>query len=98
MARAASSPLSHVNERGPSDFNRKTLDSRLRGNDGPLCVACRASGALLDEPRIGQRVEIRHLLDDADFEQQVGGFLAELLELAGEELPVRGLILPAQVL
>src|SRR5437764_14537923 len=52
----------------------------------------------LDEPRIGQRVEIRHLLDDADFEEQVGGFLAELLQLAGEELLVPGPILPAQVL
>src|SRR5437667_11151147 len=56
------------------------------------------AGALLDEPRIGQRVEIRHLLDDADFEEQVGGFLAELLQLAGEELLVPGPILPAQVL
>src|SRR6266511_1207344 len=54
--------------------------------------------SLLDEPRIGQRVEIRHLLDDADFKEQVGGLLAELLELAREELPVRGPILPAQVL
>src|SRR2546426_5024769 len=98
MSRAAPSPFIYVTERGPSDISRKTLDSRLRGNDGPPCVACRASGALLDEPRIGQRVEIRHLLDDADFEEQVGGFLAELLELAGEELLVRSPILPAQVL
>ena len=53
---------------------------------------------LLDELRIGQRFHVRLLLDDAGLEQQVGRLRREGLELAGEELLVRGLVLPAQEL
>ena len=54
--------------------------------------------ASLDELRVGELGHVGHRLDDAGFQQQVGRFLAELRVLAGEELLVRGAVLPAQVL
>ena len=58
----------------------------------------RAAAPHLDEPRVGELRQVRHLLDDADLEQQVRRFLGELRVLAGEELLVRRAVLPAQVL
>ena len=40
----------------------------------------------MNEASIGHFTEIGDLLDDPDFEQQIGGVLVELLELALEEL------------
>src|SRR6266568_1319585 len=88
MSRVAIGARRHSREcRNPASFRRN--------DTGPPLARGRRS---LDEPRVRQRVEIRHLLDDADFEEQVGGLSAELLELAGEELLVRGLILPEEIL
>src|SRR6478752_2349636 len=52
---------------------------------------------LLDEARVVEIVGLRNLLDDADLEQQGSRFLGEGLPLAGEELLVGGLVLPAQI-
>src|SRR6185369_14218649 len=49
------------------------------------------------ELRIGERVQIRRLLQDAGFEENVRRVLVELLKLAGEKLLVGGLVLPAQI-
>src|SRR5215468_6752185 len=51
----------------------------------------------LDEARVDGRGDVRHALDDAELEQEVGRLLAEGLQLAVEELLVRLAILPAQV-
>ena len=57
-----------------------------------------ASRGSLDEAGVDERFDVGDLLDDADLEQQVGRFLARTAcELAGEELLVRRLVLPAQV-
>jgi len=47
--------------------------------------------ALLDEARVDDQVEVGLRPDDADLEQQVRRFLAELLYFAGEEFLVRRL-------
>src|SRR5712671_2212745 len=52
---------------------------------------------LLDVARVDGSFDVRHLLDDADLEQELPCVLQERLQLAGEELLVRGAILPAQV-
>src|SRR5213592_3787662 len=46
---------------------------------------------------VGKLRKIRHLLDDADFHQQVGGFLGEGGMLSAEERLVGVLVLPAKV-
>src|SRR3954451_21775422 len=55
------------------------------------------SSELLDEARVIQILDVRDLLDDADFEQEIGGFLVERLEFGLEELLAGGLGLPAQI-
>src|SRR4051812_49955815 len=54
--------------------------------------------ALLNKPRVDDRLDVGLLLDDADLEQEVRGFVRELLDLAGEEFLVRLAVLPAQEL
>src|SRR5262252_10996007 len=53
--------------------------------------------ASLDEARVDGSGDVRHALDDAELEEEVGRFLAEGLKLAVEELLIRLPILPAQV-
>src|SRR5215831_5228650 len=44
-----------------------------------------AAGSL-DEARVDDRVDVRHGLDDAQLQQELGGVAAEGLQVAGEEL------------
>ena len=53
---------------------------------------------LFDVTRVDGARDVGHRLDHPDLEQDLAGFLQEPLQLAGEELLVRGLVLPAQVL
>src|SRR5215467_3563679 len=51
----------------------------------------------LDEARVDGGGDVRHALDDAELEEEIGRFLAEGLQLAVEELLIRLPILPTQV-
>src|SRR5262245_2177600 len=55
-----------------------------------------AAGSL-DEACVDDRVDVRHGLDDAQLQQELGGVLAEGLQVAGEELGVGRAVLPAEV-
>ena len=70
---------------------------RAPGATGQRLCADAALPASLDELRVGELASGRAPLDHAGLEQQVGRFLAEGGVLAGEELLVRGAVLPAQV-
>src|SRR5215470_18781242 len=51
----------------------------------------------LDEACVDGGGDVRHALDDAQLEQEIGRLLAEGLELPVEELLVRLAVLPAQI-
>src|SRR5262249_17265802 len=46
---------------------------------------------------IDDAADLGDLVNNADLEQQIGGFLGEGLKLPGEKFLVGGLVLPAQV-
>src|SRR3989442_752265 len=66
---------------------KTTKNSRPSPRRGPGATG-RSGFKLLNEAGISQALQIRDLLDDADLEQQIGRFLAELRVFAGEELLV----------
>src|SRR5947209_1038797 len=52
---------------------------------------------LLDEARVDDRRRVRHLLDDAELQQQLARLLLEVLQLAVEELGVLLAVGPAEI-
>src|SRR6187431_2465687 len=87
-------PVSNRSECGPD-----TSSAFVPPRSTPMADTSMSSRplGLTNELRVGELRHVGHRLDDAGFHQQVGGFLAELRVLAGEELLVGGAVLPAQV-
>src|SRR4051812_45017357 len=75
---------------------RPTRGPGATGSSGRIGLSWRR-GALFDEAGVDDLARVRHRLDDAEAEQEVGCLLGEGLDVAGEELLVRGLVRPAKV-
>src|SRR5437879_11877130 len=73
---------------------RVILAARETGTSG---VSAGPAGRSLDEARVDGGGDVRLRLDDAELEEQVGGLLAEGLDLSRKELAVRLAILPAEI-
>src|ERR1700716_2881831 len=89
------SPMRAAVPTGSRGRSMKRLSYPLSDREG---VGRGRSAGLLDEAGVDDAGDVGDGFDDADLEQQVGGFLGEGLQLAGEELLVRRFVLPAQVL
>src|SRR3712207_3425744 len=75
-----------IGSRGRSIGTTQTLGT---ASAGPFEDRPKPGGSrLLNEAFVDGAVDIRHLLDDADLEEQLAGLLQEGLQLAREEFPV----------
>src|SRR5206468_5840154 len=63
----------------------------------PGVTGWRGVKRLLDVARVDGGADVRHGFDDADLDEELPRFLQEGLQLAREELLVRGAILPSKI-
>src|SRR5262249_54684152 len=75
----------------------KNATPRATAAAAPTGTSGLTAAGSLDEACVDDRVDVRHRLDDAQLQQELGRVAAEGLQLAGEELGVGRAVLPAQV-
>src|SRR2546425_2414963 len=90
--------------RGAAPPPRKNSGKKARrgvilvaGEAGTRGVSVGPARRSLDEARVDGQGDVRLRLDDAELEEQVGGLLAEGLDLSREELVVGLAVLPAEI-